>query len=155
MAKPLYSVKFTSNFSFQKLSKNLNAVIKDSNLDISTSIAKNTKKNIMDGLKPDLEDSTLIQRQTGQSSFKGHNETETVSFNVKPLNYTGRLLNSIEGSKEGLKIMEYGLQHQKGFTGTHGEVPARPFIAELCDNEQDHQRVEREFVKRMEKAMKK
>ena len=148
-------VSFKSNFSFKKLADNFKAVVKDSNLDISTAIAKNTKKNIMDGLSPALEESTLIQRQEGRSTFKGHNESETSSFNTKPLFYTGRLHNSIEGSKEGLKIMDYGLEHQKGFEGTHGDVPKRPFIAELCDNEQDHRKVEEKFIDRMNKAMKK
>ena len=111
----------------------------------------------MDGLSPALEESTLIQRQEGRSSWKkeGHNEAGTESFNTKPLWYTGRLKDSIEGSKDGLKIMDYGLEHQKGFKGTHGDVPARPFIAELCDNEQDHRKVEEKFIDRMNKAMKK
>jgi hypothetical protein len=52
--------------------------------------------------------------------------------------------------------MDYGPIHNDGpQKGTHGTIPQRKFIAELCDNEQDHQRVEREFVKRMEKAMRK
>jgi len=148
-------VSFKSNFSFEKLKDNFKNVVKDSNLDISTSIAKNSKKNIMSGLSPALEESTLRQRQSGQSSWKGHNETETESFNTNPLNYTGRLLNSIEGSKDGLKIYDYGLEHQKGFMGSHGDVPARPFIATLEDDKNDKQKIESNLIDRMNKAMKK
>ena len=148
-------VSFKSNFSFSKLSKNLDAVIKDSNLDISTSIAKNTKKNIMGGLSPALEESTLIQRQSGRSSWKGHNEAGTESFNTKPLHYTGRLKDSIEGSKDGLKMYDYGLEHQKGFMGSHGDVPARPFIATLEDDKADQEKIQNNLVDRMNKAMKK
>ena len=149
-------VSFKSNFSFKKLSTNFKAVVKDSNLDISTAIAKNTKKNIMDGLQPELEESTLINRQEGLSSFKGHNENEKSSFNTKPLFYTGRLFNSIEGSKDGLKIYDYGLEHNDGTQeGTHGTIPQRKFIATLEDDKNDQQKIENNLVDRMNKAMKK
>ena len=96
MAKPLYSVKFTSNFSFRKLSQNLNAVIDDSNLSISAAIAKNTKKNILSGVAPALEESTLIQRRTGKTSWKadGHRPAETPS-ETRPLYYSQRLFKSM------------------------------------------------------------
>ena len=150
-------VSFKSNFSFKKLADNFKAVVKDSNLDISTAIAKNTKKNIIDGLSPALEESTLIQRQEGRSSWKkeGHNEAGTESFNTKPLWYTGRLKDSIEGSKDGLKIYDYGLEHQKGFMGSHGDVPARPFIATLEDDKAYQEKIQNNLVDRMNKAMKK
>ncbi len=148
-------VSFKSNFSFKKLSTNFKAVVKDSNLDISTAIAKNTKKNIMDGLQPELEESTLINRQEGLSSFKGHNENQKSSFNTKPLFYTGRLFNSIEGSKDGLKMFDYGLEHEKGFPGTHGDVPARPFVGKLEDDSNSHKVVQNNIIDRMNKAMKK
>ena len=151
-------VSFKSNFSFKKLADNFKAVVKDSNLDISTAIAKNTKKNIMDGLSPALEESTLIQRQEGRSSWKkeGHNEAGTESFNTKPLWYTGRLKDSIEGSKDGLKIYDYGLEHNDGTQeGTHGTIPQRKFIATLEDDKADQEKIQNNLVDRMNKAMKK
>ena len=117
-------------------------------------LLKTQKKNILDGLKPDLEDSTLINRQEGLSSFKGHNETETPSFNLQPLFYTGRLLNSIKGNKKGLEMLSYGLEHQNGFEGTHGDVPARPFIGELEDNNDTHMKVQDIIVNKINKAIK-
>ena len=155
MAKKFYDVTFKSNFSFEQLSNSFDEVIDDSNLDISTVIAKNTKKNIMKGLKPQLKESTLINRQEGLSSFKGHNEAGTESYNTKPLFYTGRLFNSIKGSKDGLEIFDYGLEHEKGFQGTHGDVPARPFIAKLEDSPDEQRKVESDLIDRMNKAMKK
>ena len=149
-------VSFKSNFSFKKLSADFKAIVRDSNLDISTAIAKNTKKNIMKGLKPPLEESTLINRQEGLSSFKGHNEARTKSYNTKPLFYTGRLYDSIEGSKDGLKIYDYGLEHNDGTQeGTHGTIPQRKFIATLEDDKNDQQKIENNLVDRMNRAMKK
>ena len=154
MAKPLYSVKFTSNFSFRKLSQNLNAVIDDSNLNIAEAIAKNTKKNIMDGLTPALEDSTLRQRREGRTSFDGHSPQKTNE--TRPLLYTKRLFNSIKGTKEGLEIMDYGLEHNdRTQSGTHGTIPQRKFIAEIQDNKEDLNKVENSLISRIEKAMKK
>ena len=154
MAKPLYSVKFTSNFSFRKLSQNLNAVIDDSNLNIAEAIAKNTKKNILDGVTPELKDSTLRQRRTGATSFDGHSPQKTNE--TRPLLYTKRLFNSIKGTKEGLEIMDYGLEHNDGTQpGTHGTIPQRKFIGEIQDNKEDLSKVENSLISRIEKAMKK
>ena len=154
MAKPLYSVKFTSNFSFRKLSQNLNADIDDSNLSISEGIAKKTKKNILDGLTPALEASTLRQRREGRTSFDGHSPQKTNE--TRPLLYTKRLFNSIKGTKEGLEIMDYGLEHNDGTQpGTHGTIPQRKFIGEIQDNKEDLSKVENSLISRIEKAMKK
>ena len=154
MARNYYKVSFKSNFSFQKLSQNLNAVIDDSNLDISTAIAKNTKKNIMDGLSPALKESTLRQRREGRTSFSDHDVTKKPG-ETRPLLYSGRLHDSIAGTKEGLEIMDYYEEHEKGFSGTHGRVPARPFVAKLEDNKEDLAKVQTSLVNRMNKAMKK
>ena len=155
MAKPLYSVKFTSNFSFRKLSQNLNAVIDDSNLNIAESIAKNTKKNILDGVSPALRPSTLRQRREGRSSFEGHDPPKEPS-ETRPLYYSKRLFNSIKGTKEGLEIMDYAFEHNDGpQEGTHGPIPQRKFIAEIQDNKEDLSNVESSLVSRIERAMKK
>ena len=156
MAKPLYSVKFTSNFSFRKLSQNLNAVIDDSNLSIAEAIAKNTKKNIMDGLTPALRESTLRQRRTGESSFRDHNESGMKTNETRPLLYTMALYNSIKGTKEGLEIMDYAFEHNDGTQqGTHGTIPQRKFIGEIQDNKEDLNKIENSLISRIEKAMKK
>lgn len=110
----------------------------------------------MSGLQPELEESTLINRREGISSFKGHNEAETESFHTKPLFYTGRLHDSIQGSKDGLKIYDYGLEHNDGTQeGTHGTIPQRKFIATLEDDKNDQQKIESNLADRMNKAMKK
>ena len=161
MAKPLYSVKFTSNFSFSKLSQNLNAVIDDSNLNIAEAIAKNTKKNIMDGLLPPLSDCTKKVRQRGDSSFDGHNTSPTTE--TRPLLYSKRLFDSIKGTKEGLEIMNYGVEHHEGFDtpeknigcGSKKRVRPRPFIAKLEDDKEDLEKVQTSLIDRIEKTMKK
>ena len=155
MAKP--SLKITSNFSFQKLSSNLNAVIKDSNLDISTSIAKNTKKNILDGVSPALRPSTLRQRREGKTSKQwkdgGHNPVETPS-ETRPLYYSKRLFNSIKGTKEGLEIMDYAFEHQRGFRTSSGKnVPPRPFIATIDEDKDALKKVNDRIVNRINRTM--
>ena len=154
MAKNYYKVSFKSNFDFGKLSRNLDAVIDDSQLDISTAIAKNTKKNILDGVSPALKESTLRQRREGRTSFDGHDPKKTPG-ETRPLYYSQRLFKSIKGTKEGLEIMDYYEEHQRGFTGTHGRVPKRKFVAEIQDNKEDLNKVQSSLVKRIEKAMKK
>ena len=154
MAKDYYKVSFKSNFSFRKLSQNLNTVIDDSNLDISTAIAKNTKKNILDVVSPALKESTLRQRREGKTSFDDH-PTKKTPGETRPLYYSQRLFKSIKGTKEGLEIMDYYEEHEKGFSGTHGNVPARPFVAQIQDNKEDLNKVQSSLVNRIEKAMKK
>tara|TARA_R110002110_G_scaffold36792_2_gene122339 strand:- start:673 stop:1065 length:393 start_codon:yes stop_codon:yes gene_type:complete len=130
-------------------------VIEGSYLNISESIAKNTKKNILDGVSPALRPSTLRQRSEGRSSFEGHDPPKEPS-ETRPLYYSKRLFNSLKGTKEGLEIMDYAFEHNDGpQQGTHGTIPQRKFIAEIQDNEKDLDKVESALVKRMVKAMKK
>ena len=108
----------------------------------------------MDGLSPALKESTLRQRREGKTSFDGHEVTKTPG-EKRPLLYSRRLYNSIKGSKEGLEIMDYYEEHEKGFSGTHGHVPARPFVAKLEDNKEDLNKVQSSIVSRIERVMKK
>ena len=152
MAKPSYSVKFTSNFRFSKLSADIDEVLGDSNQEITDSIASNTKKNILTASTRPLSNNTLEIRRRGLSSFSGHNPSPTTE--TRPLLYSKRLFDSIKGTKDGLEMMDYGLIHQEGFTTTEGRsVPARPFIATMEDDKGALDKVEKRIVDRMNKAM--
>ena len=130
MAKNLYNVTFSSNFSFEKLTRKFDEVLKDSNFAIISDFAEATAKNITDGNLKKLSQSTIKARQGGRSSFKGHDPSPTTE--TRPLLYTGRLLNSINATKDGIEMMEYGLQHNRGFTTPEGkQAPVRNFIAGL------------------------
>ena len=152
MAKPLYKVTFTSNFRFSKLSANIDEVLSDSNKEITDSVARNTKKNILTASTRQLSNATIEARQKGVSSFKGHNPRPTTE--TRPLLYTKRLFDSIKPTKDGLEMMDYGLTHQEGFTTSEGKsVPPRPFIATLNQDKDALKKVEERIVKRMNKEM--
>jgi len=152
LAKPLYNVKFTSNFRFSKLSANFDEVVGDSNQEITDSIARNTKKNILTASTRPLSNNTLEIRRRGLSTFSGHNPSPTTE--TRPLLYSKRLFNSIKGTKDGLEMMDYGLVHQQGFITNEGKnVPARPFIATMEDDKGALEKVEKRIVDRMNKAM--
>ena len=152
MAKPLYSVKFTSNFRFSKLRANLDEILADSNRGITDSIARNTKKNILTATTRPLSNDTLEIRRSGLSTFPGHNPSPTTE--TRPLLYSKRLFDSIKGTKDGLEMMDYGLIHQEGFTTLEGRsVPARKFIATMDDDKDALIKVEKRIVDRMNKAM--
>ena len=152
MAKPLYSVKFTSNFRFSKLKADFDEVIGDSNKEITDSIARNTKKNILTASTKPLSNATLEIRRRGLSTFSGHDPSPTTE--TRPLLYSKRLFNSIKGTKDGLEMMDYGLVHQQGFITNEGKnVPAREFIATIGDDKGALDKVEKRIVDRMNKAM--
>ena len=154
MEKAFYKVSFKSNFHFAKLSTKINEILDDSNADITDSIARNTKKNILTATTRQLSSNTLDIRRRGLSTFSGHNPSPTTE--TRPLLYSKRLFNSIKGTKEGLEIMDYGLAHQEGFTTTEGfSVPPREFIATLSDDKKALENVQNRVINRIEKAMKK
>ena len=154
MARKYYDVSFKSNFSFRKLGSNISKILEDSNSDITDSIARNTKKNILTATTRQLSKNTLDVRRRGLSTFPGHNPSSTNE--TRPLLYSKRLFDSIKGTKEGLEIMDYGLIHQEGFTTNEGfNVPPREFIATLSDDKKALENVENRIIDRIEKAMKK
>ena len=152
MAKPSFKVTFTSNFRFSKLSADIDEVLGDSNKEITDSIARNTKKNILTASTRRLSNATIEARQKGVSSFKGHNPSPTNE--TRPLLYTKRLFDSIKPTKDGLEIMDYGLIHQEGFTTSENKkVPPRPFIATLNQDKDALKKVEERIVKKMNRKM--
>ena len=153
MAKNYYNVSFKSNFSFRKLTDSFKEIFDDSKSEITETIARNTKKNILTAGTRQLSNRTLEARRLGVSSFPGHNPRPTTE--TRPLLYSKRLFNSIKGTEKGLEIMDYGLIHQEGFTTTEGKsVPARPFIATLSDDKKALDNIEDKIINTIERAMK-
>ena len=143
----------------------MDEIIEGSKGDLINSIARNTKKNILTGGLRKLSNATLEARKEGKSSFAGHNSKPTSE--TRPLYYTGRLYNSIKATKDGMEIMEYGLDHHKGFTtpnkdigyGSNKAVYPRPFItAEQSGKYGDKGALaeeEKDIVRKMNRIMKK
>ena len=114
MAKKYYDVSFKSNFSFKKLGSKLGDVLGEQNEKIIDELAQMTKRNITDGNLRGLSSSTLTARNLGKSSFENHNTSPTTE--TRPLLYTGALLKSIKPVKDGIEMLDYGLEHHEGFT---------------------------------------
>ena len=157
MAKNLYKVTFSSNFSFEKLANKLGEVLGEQNEAIIDSLAQMTKRNITDGNLRGLSQSTLEARRVGYSSFKGHNPSPTTE--TRPLLYSGRLLKSIKPVEDGIEMLDYGLEHNDGFTTSMGkEVFSRTFIAgekELKRDKKQLEKVQDDLIVKMQMVMKK
>ena len=127
--------KVRINFSFQKLSKNLDSIIDKGIKEAQKSSAEAAKSRILKGLQPPLKKSTIELRK--QQGIAGTN----------PLIATGNLLKSIKDTDKGIEMAKYGIYHEFGYwpkkipTGINKRgkgwfvlnrygisVPARPFI---------------------------
>jgi hypothetical protein len=153
LAKNLYNVHYKSNFSFKKIKDNIDKILNESVVDISTEFAKKSKENIDKGLNPELKASTLNARDLGLSSFSGHNPKPSPNNDI-PLRYTDRLYDSIKGTKKGVEAVSYALEHEKGFQGTTGRVPARPFLAKSIDKK-NYEKLGEAIMTKITKGMKK
>ena len=138
-------LKITSNFSFKKLSSNIEQIIKDTTSNYAKKTEKGSKSKIDRGL-PKLNDVTVkIRKQRGQPERPA-------------LKATGSLYNSIKQVGENLEMLEYGLLHNKGFTtGKNSMIPnkdvkPRPFISATI---KDKKEIQKEFIKQINKALKK
>ena len=105
--------KINVNFSFSSITRNISKII-DKNMEVGAEeSARQTKKNILKGLKPELKESTIkVRRAMGITGNK-------------PLLRTRSLYESIIATKGKLEMNEYGILHQEGFEWT----PPRPFIS--------------------------
>ncbi len=85
MAKGSYKVTFKSNFSFERLSKNLDGILGAKNEEIIDILAQITKRNISDGKLRPLTPTTLEVRRRGlstfsRSQFKANNRDKAASI---------------------------------------------------------------------------
>jgi hypothetical protein len=135
---------------------------------IAKESAKSIRERILKGLKPPLKESTMRIRKMTIS--KGANKRGPVA-GATPLLATGALYRSIKDTKQGLKMLEYGLHHHKGFTPDKIpftqtlkkdvvrfvdnkkaiSVPARPFI---FPGAKDAFNITKTLIKDMNRALK-
>tara|TARA_R100000664_G_scaffold8690_1_gene14347 strand:+ start:1056 stop:1520 length:465 start_codon:yes stop_codon:yes gene_type:complete len=145
------------NFSFNKLNRNLNKIIKSSIFDIAKDSEKQSKKAIDSGLTPPLAKSTIsIRRWKNKKGIASGTGT-------KPLKFTGALYNSIKATKEGLEMLKYGIYHNrkggfkpkkiptyKGMAEIGGiTVPQRRFIIAKEQRKETVKRFKRRFMKNL------
>ncbi len=152
------NLQMKMNFSFNKLNRNLNKIIKSSIFDIAKDSEEQSKKAIDSGLTPPLKKSTIALR-------KWKNEKGIASgTGTKPLKFTGALYNSIKATKDGLEMLKYGIYHNRkdGFQPkkipTHKgmiqnkkgiTVPQRRFIIAKEQRKETVKRFKRRFMKNL------
>ena len=151
MAKGL--ITFKSNFSFKKLSRHIDSIVDENLESLGDEFAAQSRENIDEGVHPELSASTLRARELGHTSFSGHNPSPSPNNDI-PLKYTGRLYNSLKGTKAGVEGESYGLEHERGFKGTVKPVPARPFLAKSIKKDKS-QKINETMISKMNKAMRK
>ena len=146
---------------FGKLADELPKLIENHVSRIAVSSAERAKNAIDSGKFTPLADSTREIREKGQSPASGR--TATNSF--KPLVHTGRLRNSIKGTKDGIEMLEYGKHHLKdgktenskfaekfNMVGTHRA--ARNFLDQAIKlGEKDTTKLTKTLIKKMKKAL--
>ena len=147
------SIVFKSNFSFRKLKNSFESILDGTLENTGDKFADKSRQNIDEGLSPALTKNTMRLRNIGATSFSGHNPSPSPNNNT-PLKYSERLYNSLEGTKDGVKGESYGFEHEKGFQGTTGRVPARPFLAKSIDDS-EIEKISSKMINQINKAMKK
>ena len=139
-------LKIKTNFSFNKLSNQLNNLIDGYTASYAKDSAEGSKQAINAGLTPDLEDSTVLIRKKRTQPTR------------PPLKASGKLYKSIKQKKNALEMLYYGDLHDKGFKTKSNSmipnktVPARPFIQTTLKNKQ---KIDKKFMQDINKALKK
>ena len=116
------------NFSFNKLSKNLDKVIDNSMRFAGRYVVNHMKGQIRGGDLPKLKPFSIKMRESGVYWGK---KRVTPTNRTEPLFYTGKLHDSIKYDikKKELSLNGYGKMHNDGFTNQRGtRVESRPFI---------------------------
>ena len=124
----MFKTKFISTYSFAKLNRSVNKILRESVDDIGQAAEKIMKGNIDDANYPELRTFTKKMRRKG-IGWGGEKVKATNS--TVPLRQTDSLYNSLTYIKKDktIKMNAYGKMHHKGFTNMSGlNVPPRPFM---------------------------
>ena len=152
-----------SNFSFSKLAKEMPNILKKYSEGAGKGAASGIKNALEKGSYDRLKDSTTDIRRRGQSPSARFMKTNS----KKPLIHTGRLRDSIRQGKDGVKMLEYGVDQNDGFkVASSGfsrkfhtvgkKVPHRPFINEgLAAKTPESLQAEIDLFKNMRRAIRK
>ena len=124
----MFKTKFDTTYSFAKLKRSVDKILRESVDDIGQAAEKIMKGNIDDANYPELTKFTKKQRRKG-IGWAGKKVKATTS--TVPLRQTDSLYNSLTYTKKDqtIKMNSYGKMHHKGFTNMSGlKVPPRPFM---------------------------
>jgi phage gpG-like protein len=119
-------LEWKSNFSFKKLSDNLDKAIDEFGASGVKQFADAAKKNLHKGDLRPLGKATLESR--ARNRYWG-GKKDIPAIGTDPLIHTGSLSKSIKPTKDGITMNKYGIYHHQGFTTNKGKkIPARPFL---------------------------
>jgi len=150
--------KIDINFSFGKLLRNLDNILKEDLSIKANDFAAFARSTIIEGKLRPLRTATKKARKAGNKGKYPRPKTGGTT----PLHHTGRLLTSIKPVKDGIKLLEYGLKHNNGFTHnmTGEKIKPRPFLFTRGDNlppklKQRYLAMEKRLYKRLNRALRK
>ena len=152
-------LKVSSNFSFEKLAREMPKILEKHAAGAGMGAAKGIKAALETGKFERLKPSTIDIRKKGGSPNAGFMATNS----KKPLIHTGRLRNSIRYEKDGIKMNHYGkyqndgyITDQKSMIGGEYKVEARPFITKgLAVETPESKKAAKELPENIRKALKK
>ena len=124
----MFKTKFITTYSFAKLNRSVNKIIREAVDDVGQAAEKIMKGNIDDENYPPLKPFTKKMRKKGIGW--GGKKVKSTNSTV-PLRQTDSLYNSLTYIKKDqtIKMNAYGKMHHKGFKGKSGfSVPPRPFM---------------------------
>ena len=130
-----WEASIKTNYSFGKLARNLEKVLKDAPDEIGQAAEMTLRGNIDDAKYPPLRDYTKMMRKKGKGW--GGKDVPPVTHDI-PLRQTDALYNSLKYNKKtkSIDMMAYGLMHHRGFPNKNPnwqDAPPRPFL-DLIDN---------------------
>lgn len=129
---PLFKTKMKQTFSFAKLNRSIDKIIKEAVDGVGKAQEMIYKQRIDNVLTPPLRPFTLKMRKKG-IGWDGKKVPPTSSDT--PLKQTGSLYKSLTyiKSDQTIKMFAYGKKHNDGFPNPHPkaiDVPARQFLQE-------------------------
>ena len=134
-------IKITTNFSFSKLSKEINSIQKNFVREFVKNVEQISKANIDSGKLAPLKDSTKKWR------------TRAGFPTSPPLKASGKMYDSIKAENNKLSLLKYGKYHNDGLVPT---TVARPFISGLSITDIDEVgKMKKKLVQDINKALKK
>jgi|TARA_A100001201_G_scaffold17418_1_gene20216 hypothetical protein len=128
------------------------------NIDFSKALKELEEKKLSETLNEEVTPKTVelskkfIKAGNVKPKLSGfqRNYRKSIGINQnKPLFMTGKLVNSLKGSAQGIKGVNYAKEHREGYQFERGDVPAREFVTAVLPSEKTStNKIYKEFQKK-------
>lgn len=135
------------------------------NIDFSKALKELEEKKLSETLNEEVTPKTVelskkfIKAGNVKPKLSGfqRNYRKSIGINQnKPLFMTGKLVNSLKGSAQGIKGVNYAKEHREGYQFERGDVPAREFVtAALPSEKTSTNKIYKEFQKKFVRLLNK